>query len=148
MNISANINHLTVWILLMLGSVCDVAWKKIPVLLLAAGGAVGAAAGIAELWGGGTGNPGWIFGCLPGAGMLLLAFATREKVGYGDGILLIILGMLEGWNLIADLLAALLLAAVFGSVLLVLRRATVRTRIPFVPFLLAAHILQRAFAGG
>lgn len=146
-DISANINALTVWILLILGSVCDMARKKIPVLLLAAGGAAGVMAGIAGSWNGEAGIAGWISGCLPGACMVLLAFATREKIGYGDGILLMALGMLEGWSVLADLLAALFLAAVFGSALLVLRRGTLRTRIPFVPFLLAAHVLQRAIMG-
>lgn len=135
------------WILLLLGSVWDVRRKKIPVLLLAVGGAVGVMTGIAGIWSGQAQNAAWIFGCLPGAGMVLLAFATREKIGYGDGILLIILGMLEGWNVMTDLLSALFLAAVFGIVLLALRRANAQTRIPFVPFLLAAHIFWQAAAG-
>lgn len=139
-------NDLAVWLLLILGSACDIVRKKIPVLLLA-GGAVAAAAGTMAVWKDGTGNITWGYGIVPGVGMILIAFATREKIGYGDGALLILLGLLEGERVMIELLLALFLAAVFGIFLLVLRRATVRTQIPFVPFLLAAHILQSVAAG-
>lgn len=140
-------NDLAVWLLLILGSACDIVRKKIPVLLLAGGVAAAAAAGAMAAWKDGTGNIIWGYGLMPGAGMILLAFATREKIGYGDGAFLILLGLLEGGRVMMDLLLALFLAAVFGIFLLILKRATVRTQIPFVPFLLAAHFLQSVIAG-
>ena len=44
-----------------------------------------------SLLGGCWKNPVWFLGLLPGIFMLILAWSTRESIGYGDG--LVILGM-------------------------------------------------------
>lgn len=75
-------------------------------------------------------------GLLPGIVALVLARATREQVGRGDGWELIIMG--NGMGLTNCLLA--LGAALFGIflvslVLLMLKRVKKSTRIAFVPFM-------------
>ena len=131
-----------VWIFLAAGSIYDGKYQRIPVALVA----VGALAGVVL---GDRGTPaGWMYCLLPGMGMLLVAFLTGEKVGYGDGLFLCALGLLTGVGVcLTDMMLGLLLGSGAGLILLVLKKGTVRTQIPFVPFLLAGHILQRIWGG-
>ena len=90
--------------------------SEIPAALLIAGGAVG-------------------------AGFLAVSKISGEAMGYGDSILITILGGFLGfWNILSVLTAAFLLAAVFSAVMLVRRGFTRKSSFPFVPFLTAAYI--------
>lgn len=76
---------------------------------------------------------------------LVLAIARPGSAGLGDAKLSLSLGALAGWQgfgvLLDALLAAFLLAAVYGAWLMAWRRASLRTRVPFGPFLLAGSLL-------
>ena len=73
---------------------------------------------------------------LPGLFFLFTGWCTKEKVGYGDGILLLITGVMVGFNqCLAGLCISLFLSAFFGGLLLFLHKAQKNSRIPFVPFL-------------
>ncbi len=77
-------------------------------------------------------------GMVPGLGLLLLAKATNEAVGYGDGLFMLVLGFSLGfWNGLGVLATAL--AGVFLTALwLYLSGKRGRVfRIPFLPFLFA-----------
>lgn len=74
-----------------------------------------------------------------GLGILCLLFGkiTEESLGYGDGYLLLAIGLLIGLKKnIALLIIALFLSAIFSMVLLILKKGNRKTTIPFVPFLL------------
>lgn len=75
---------------------------------------------------------------LPGAGLLLLSAATKEKVGYGDGAAVLVLGL---WtNLLFSTMVLCLgfcLAGIYIGFCLVERKSRMG-EIPFIPFLLAA----------
>ena len=75
-------------------------------------------------------------GLIPGVFLLLLAKITREAVGYGDGLILLFIGLSLGfWECLSILLAGLLgvfLAAVFAVLLFGGKRGM---EIPFLPFL-------------
>lgn len=125
-------------------SIFDIRFKKVPVLLMAAGGlaALGylgitcyengavlqsAAAELAGAW-------------LPGLFMLAAAWLTG-KVGYGDGCILLITGCFLGSRKMAAVFAvSLLLAALLAAVLLLLRRRGRNDKLPYLPFLAAAVI--------
>lgn len=125
------------WLLLSVSSIYDLTRKRIPVLLLGLGGALC----IASMWRQTGGGYSWAADIAPGFGMLLLAAASREKIGYGDGFIVIILGLLEGGALcFASLCLALLLVSVCSVVLLAVGKVTAGTEIPFIPFILAAHV--------
>lgn len=85
-------------------------------------------------------NIGWermFLAVLPGALFLLLAFLTREKVGYGDGWMLIMTGMFAGDRRgVLILLLSLLMESAAVIVLLALRKIKREEEIPFAPFLL------------
>ncbi len=81
-------------------------------------------------------------GLLPGAGLLLLGYLTEHKVGYGDGILLMIIGLMEGAGAVFLLFCiALFLQSVLAVLLVIIKKADKQTQIPFVPFLLLARII-------
>jgi leader peptidase (prepilin peptidase) / N-methyltransferase len=76
---------------------------------------------------------------------LVLVAASRSAVGLGDAKLAASLGTLLAWAgwpaLIAGTVAGFLLAAVCGLGLLAARRATLRQKIPFGPFMIAGAFL-------
>lgn len=78
-----------------------------------------------------------VAGGMPGIVLLILAKATREAVGYGDGILSVIIGMSMGFwqniGILSTALLAIFCTAVYYSVS---RRKAEKKRIAFVPFLL------------
>ncbi len=74
---------------------------------------------------------------LPGLGFFLLSFLTREKVGYGDGWVLLMIGLFLGvYRCFLILLFGLMTESVVAIVLLTLGKINRDREIPFVPFLL------------
>lgn len=83
-----------------------------------------------------------VLSLLPGAGLLVLSFLSEKKVGTGDGLLLMLIGLLEGSRIVLLVFCAgLFLQSLSAVLLLILKRAEKQTCIPFAPFLLAARIL-------
>lgn len=119
-------------------AVLDLKTKRIPVVWVVLLGAatviyrVIAGAGVWEL----------AAGIVPGLLLLLVAFATGESIGSGDGLVLCALGLFCGVTMtVAVFGMALLLSAVLAIVLLVLRRAGRKTELPFLPCLCAGYLL-------
>lgn len=80
---------------------------------------------------------------LPGVMALVTAFLTREQVGYGDAVCLVVLGSVVP----ADILWGAILGGLFllsaCSVLLLMRKKAGRsTTLPFIPFLTAGILWQ------
>ena len=79
-------------------------------------------------------------GLAMGAVFLLLGYLTREALGYGDGILICILGVFVGvTELAAMLMVAWTGASVAAVILCVKRRFSRKAAMPFVPFLLLGY---------
>ena len=81
--------------------------------------------------------------------LILLAIAvlcqvswfTQESFGYGDSILILILGILSGgWNLLWILFAAFLIASVYGGIMIARKKYTRKNSFPFIPFLTVAYL--------
>lgn len=76
-----------------------------------------------------------------GAVFLGISKITEESFGYGDSILIMIMGCFIGfWDILTLLMAAFMMAAVFSLVLLIRGRFRRKDSFPFVPFLTAAYI--------
>ena len=122
--------------MMVAGSVWDMRERRIPLWLP---GIVGAAALCLTLWQMARGETGWLaltVSLLPGAGLLLLSWGTRERIGRGDGLVVLAAGLCLGAaECVAALAAGLLLAAAGAAFLLVLKKANRQTRLPFLPFL-------------
>lgn len=122
---------MTIWLSLI--SAMDIRKRKVPAWLLGAGGILAVICyrqGISmNVW----------KGFLPGILLLLMSMMTKQ-VGYGDGIVLLILGYCSGGTSLLIFGIGLFLISLFSLGALALRRAGRNTRIPFLPFLTAAWI--------
>lgn len=81
---------------------------------------------------------------IPGAIMLFVAMLSGQKIGYGDGLLLLFVGTVTGYpTTIVSLLISMILSAFLSGVLLIMKKVDKETEIPFVPFMSLG-----IFAGG
>lgn len=88
-------------------------------------------------------------GSMVGLILLLLGFASKEALGYGDGLLLSATGIFLGFQRNCLLLfCAVLCASLFSICLLTAGRKKKEDRIPFAPFVLAGFILQQLLQEG
>lgn len=71
---------------------------------------------------------------LPGSILLMLAFLTRESIGYGDGATVLVLGLwTDIWFTLTVVYIGILLSGIWG-VICILRKK--KEPMPFIPFLL------------
>ena len=131
-----------IWLSAM--SISDVRYKRIPIWMIGLGIP---AASIAVL-------RGWnelsiktsVFCLIPGFLLLLSAFTKR--VGYGDGIVLLLLGLMVGRDCCMKIfLISMMLMSLFAAVMLILRKVVKETRLPYLPFLLIAWFVGRLLYG-
>ena len=81
-----------------------------------------------------------IGGCI-GCVFLGVGWLTKEEIGYGDGIGLVILGILKGWRgLIPIMFMAFLLSGIYGVWKLIGLKESGDSTMPFFPFLLIASV--------
>ncbi len=80
---------------------------------------------------------------MPGMAAFVIAFLTKEQIGYGDAACLIILGsVLSVDSLMRAVMCGLLLLSLCGAVLFLGKKADRKTTLPFVPFLMAGVLWQ------
>ncbi len=83
-----------------------------------------------------------VAGTIPGLILIVLAFCTRESIGYGDGAVLCALGLFCGSKKsIAVLGMALVLASILAIMLLVMKKVGRKTELPFLPCLCSGYLL-------
>ena len=126
-------------------AVMDIKWKQLPLKLLLSGGFI-VAAGILC----GREIPAVILaaGGAVGVFFLIISRISGEAFGYGDSILILIMGIFVGfWDILYLLMAAFSMAAIFSVFLMIRRRFNRKSSFPFVPFLAAAYI-GGMFIGG
>lgn len=92
-------------------------------------------------------------GVLIGAILLLIAFCSKQKIGYGDGALFIATGIYLGfWNNLILLWISSILVAVFGVIKYFYnKRKGMKTKnitLPFAPFVLVVYIIMLFCNGG
>lgn len=90
-----------------------------------------------------------ILAALPGALLLALSWITEEQIGTGDGICAMIVGLLVGTPMIyLVLMAALLFSSVCAAGILISRKGTSKSRMPWLPFLAAGLAVSMWSLGG
>ena len=88
---------------------------------------------------GGAGFLSVLTALIPGACFLLFSYLTRQKIGAGDGITLLVCGLfLDGILIMESLLFGLLFGSAFAMFLLV-RKKGKNTDFPFLPFLFLGY---------
>ena len=81
-----------------------------------------------------------IGGCI-GSVFLGVGWLTKEEIGYGDGIGIVILGILKGWRgLVPMMVMAFLLSGIYGVWKLIGLKESGDSTMPFFPFLLIASM--------
>ena len=80
-------------------------------------------------------------GVAAGLAFLLFSKLSREALGYGDSLLILILGVFVGFRRqLAILALAFLLAGIFAGVGLLSRRFSRTFSLPFIPFLAFSYV--------
>ena len=75
-----------------------------------------------------------------GAFFLLISKLTKESFGYGDSILIVIMGAFLGfWSLMSVLFMAFFMAGLFSVIMLLKTKFHKKSKFPFIPFLMAAY---------
>lgn len=79
---------------------------------------------------------------IPGIVLLGISVGIKDSIGMADALLSMIIGITTGLKYaICILLAAFMLAALVSLILIVVKKAGRKKKIPFVPFLSAGTIL-------
>ncbi len=82
-------------------------------------------------------------GAAVGIVMIMIGWATGEAVGIGDGLMLVVSGIFLGfWENLCLLMTALLLVGAAALLLMAVGKKGKDYRLPFLPFLLTAYLLQ------
>ena len=77
----------------------------------------------------------------PGIFLLALGLVTRQAIGYGDGLMLLVCGLCLGGKTAGVLLiTGMFLICPISLYLLLFKRAKRDTQLPFAPFLLGAYL--------
>ena len=127
---------------LLLGTAQDIKKKKISNCYLWIGGIIGFIFSITECVKEAGKVMAWLIAFIPGVVVLALAKITKEKIGMGDGWVVIILGnFMTVFEICILLQIAIVLADIFSLILLCRKRVSVSYSIPFLPFLWMSHFL-------
>lgn len=117
-------------------SVWDVRTRRVPIWWLATGCMAGIAVSLGLIVTGEALIWNLAFAISPGVFLIALSIVTEQQVGMGDGICALILGFLLGIpEIYAALIIALLLSSIYAGMLLITRRGSRRTRMPWIPFM-------------
>lgn len=131
--------ELILGIVLMIQSSLDLKHKEIPFVVSLLGAVIGAGFCLAEE----RAVESIFLSCIPGMAALLFSKLSNEVMGYGDGILFVVMGIYLPLNRLVGIgMLAFGIAGVFALVLLVLFHKKGSHKIPFVPFLALAYWLE------
>ena len=128
-------------LLLLIASIEDLRHQRVNPywLLLHAGFAIAARSILGELL------PG-LAGVTIGLLLLAAAFVSRQKVGYGDGLVFVVCGLYLGfWESFSLLFMSLVLCALGGLALMLIGKIKKGQTLPFVPFVMAAFVCAVVF---
>ena len=83
-----------------------------------------------------------LFSMIIGVTLLVAAKISNQRIGYGDGIIFLILGLWIGfWDGISLLFFSLILSSIISVYFIIVRRKGRDYRIQFIPFVTAAYII-------
>lgn len=128
--------EILLFVFLGICAVCDSMERKIPLAVVWLGMIAAVVLRLEGLAGDGTWE-GAALSIVPGALFWLLSFISREKVGYGDGWMLVMIGLFTSlWECFLIMMTALMAGSLVVLILLAAGKASRDDRLPFAPFLL------------
>lgn len=116
--------------------VMDFKYKEIPLWFTLLGGVVGIVICVRE--------ERTVFevlvSCLPGLVVIFFSWMTKEIIGYGDGIVLLVMGFYLSLSQVLSVgMFAVFIAGIVALILLTVFQKKGSYRIPFIPFLTLAY---------
>lgn len=130
-------------LIIILGVICvfDIKKKKIPVYMLI----ILAAVGITSNFTMGEFNiEKRIIAMLPGIIMIMVSMVTKQQIGYGDGLLILIMGLyINIDDILSIVLSAFLVSSVFAIILMTVFKKKKNFEMAFSPFLLIGYGLVK-----
>ncbi len=144
--------------LLIISSYTDLRERGISLMLLAVSliSCIALMTGV-EIYGNITGLPEWFIlyepkminilaALLPGLFLLIVHRISEGSIGKGDVYVVLILGLMLGlYNTGVLLMMSMVFTAVFGLIYMKLKGMGRKAALPFMPFLLSAHVVQIVF---
>jgi len=98
-----------------------------------------------------TGQLSWyevVLGAFAGVVLLVISKLTAESIGYGDGLVALVMGLYVGiWKSLSVLFCGLLFASIFSIILVNVKKRGWKSKIPFIPFLLISYVVNLAIGG-
>ncbi len=83
---------------------------------------------------------------IPGGVIIFISYITKEAVGMGDGILILVTGVFLGFtDNIVFIMLFFFLCAFFSGCMFIFRKYRLKDKIPFAPFLFLSYLI---FIGG
>ena len=126
-------------LILLVQSVWDIKSKRLPLWITG----IGAVVGIILWFLKGSFDFSQFMVMIPGVLCLVFAKVSKEAIGYGDGLLLGMMGLyLEFSVLLGICLWAFTLAGILALFLLVTKKKKGKQELPFVPFLSVGFLLE------
>ena len=123
-------------IIVSLAAIEDFATKEISLWMPLSCGVVSAMQLILGMIKGDGGLMEALLSLIPGLVFIFLSFATRQDIGYGDGLMMLSFAPVLGLNRVCFcIVVALTISSVFSIILLMLRKGNRDTRISFIPML-------------
>ena len=90
--------------------------------------------------------PSVLGGVMVGTLVYIFSILSKEKIGRGDGLVLMAVGIYLGFADTLELLwVSTILAAIIGTIFVKKHKANMDIELPFVPFLLMGYLLLFAF---
>ena len=84
-----------------------------------------------------------LFAIIPGIVLLLIAFLTKQQIGYGDAVVIMLMGLFVNVDVICSaLIMALMIAGIFAVIMVAMKKADRKKQIAFTPFLLLGYGLM------
>ena len=127
---------------LLWGAIQDLKEKKISLVYLKIGLIIGIVFFLEKIIGQKLAVMEVFLSFVPGMLFLLIGKISKEKIGFGDGWLFLVIGcwmeMRETWMLWQ---VSLFLCSLFSLVILVVKKFNTKYCIPFIPFVWLTHLL-------
>lgn len=120
-------------VFLVPAAITDIRKKEISPVQMIAGMVLG---GVFKLLVKNVGIGDCLMGLLPGILLIIAAVFLKNSIGMGDAVTALFVGCVISYeHTMGALMMGFILAAVFGLVMICLKKMTGKSRIPFVPFL-------------
>lgn len=87
-------------------------------------------------------------GALPGLALAILS-GYSDKIGRGDGMVLMMIGITESCTFSMILMsAACVILALFSGVLMAFHKVSSKTKMPYIPFVAGTYLFMKIFERG